>query len=196
MRPTRWLAIVAAVLIAGCVSQWTVDRFEAPEANLAARHTYFLKGGELGTATALDHDVASRIEAAIRSTITTALGTKGYVESATAAAADMIVSYQVAGSRKFVTSDERRIGAPSPNTVLSPSATQPPPLSTLPREQAIRDGSVIVFIDDPASGKLIWRGLVTSETRVGSTEDLIHLVEEMTRSILGEFPARPGQAPK
>lgn len=196
MKPTRWLAIAAVTVIAGCVSQWAVDRFEAPEANLAARHTYFLKGGDLGTATALDHDVASRLEAAIRSTITTALGTKGYVESATGAAADMIVSYQVAGSRKFVTSDERRIGAPSPNTVLSPSATQPPPLSTLPREQAIRDGSVIVFVDDPASGKLIWRGLVTSETRVGSTEDLIHLVEEMTRSILGEFPARPGQAPK
>ena len=196
MRPTRWLAIAAVTVIAGCVSQWTVDRFEAPEANLAARHTYFVKGGDLGTVTTLDHDVASRIEAAIRSTLKTELGTKGYVESATAAAADMIVSYQVAGSRKFVISDERRIGAPSPNTVLSPSATQPPPLSTLPREQAIRDGSVIVFIDDPASGKLIWRGLVTSETRVGSTEDLIHLVEEMTRSILGEFPARPGQAPK
>jgi len=196
MRPTSWLAIAAVTVIAGCVSQWTVDRFEAPEANLAARRTYFVKGGDLGTATALDHGVASRLEAAIRSTITTELGAKGYVESATAAAADMIVSYQVAGSRKFVISDERRIGAPSPNTVLSPSATQPPPLSTLPREQTVRDGSVIVFVDDPASGKLIWRGLVTSETRVGSTEDLVRLVEKITRSILEEFPARPGQAPK
>ena len=196
MRPNHWLAVAAVAVIAGCVSQWTVDRYEAPEANLAARHAYFLNGGDFGTPTAPDHDVASRVDAAIRSTISTELGRKGYVESATAAAADLVVSYQVAGSRRFVTPDERRIGAPSPNTVLSPSATQPPPLSTLPREQTIRDGSVIVFVDDPASGKLIWRGLVTSETRVGSTEDLVHLVEEMTRSILGEFPARTGQAPK
>ena len=195
MKHLRWLAIAAVTLIAGCVAQWTVDRYEAPEANLAARRTYFLKGGDLGSPTALDHDVASRLDAAMRSTITTELGRKGYVEAA-AATADLVVSYQIAGSRKFVTPDERRIGAPDPNTVLSPSEVQPAPLSTLPREQAIRDGSVIVFVDDPASGKLIWRGLVASETRVGSTEDLVRLIEGMTRSILGEFPARPGQAAK
>jgi hypothetical protein len=196
MKHLRWLAVVAVVVVTGCVAQWTVDRYEAPEANLAARRTYFLKGGELGAPTAPEHGVADRIDAAVRSTITAELGRKGYVEAAPVATADMIVSYQVAGSSKFVSSDERRIGAPDPNTVLSPSEIQPAPLSTLPREQAVRDGSVIVFVDDPASGKLIWRGLVTSQTRVGSTEDLVHLVEEMTRSILGKFPARPGQASK
>jgi hypothetical protein len=196
MANLRLLAGASILALAGCASQWTVDRYEAPEANLAARHAYFLRAGELSAPVAPDPAVAARVEAAIRATITAELGRKGYAEVATAEAADLIVSYQIAGSRRFVIPDDRRIGAPSPNTVLSPSAIQPPPLSTVPREQTIRDGSVIVFADDPATGKLIWRGLITSETRIGSTEDLVRLVENMTRSILAEFPARAGQPAK
>lgn len=196
MKRTLWLGLAAITVIAGCVSQWTVDRFEAPEANLASRHTYFLKGGDLGTTTALDPAVARQVDASIRSTLGTEFATKGYAEAATAAAADMVLSYQVAGTRRFVISDERRIGAPSPNTVLSPSAVQPPPLSTLPREQAVRDGTVIVFVEDAANGKLIWRGLITAETRIGSTEAGIRTVTEMTRAIAHEFPARTVQALK
>ncbi len=89
-------------------------------------------------------------------------------------------------------SDERRIGAPSATTVLSPSEMQPPPASSVPREMRVREGSVLVFIDDRASGRLIWRGMVTAETRSGSTEQGVRLLTQMAHEIAKEVPARAG----
>jgi len=60
----------------------------------------------------------------------------------------------------------------------------------VPREQLMRDTTVIVFVDDPASGQLVWRGLITAETRVGSTEEAIRTVGQMAGHITQEFPAR------
>lgn len=196
MKRATWIVMVLAAALAGCASPWAVDKFEAPEANFASRSTYFLKDGELGTTAALDPAVATSVNAAVRSAITTELARKGYTEVANAAAAQMIVSYQVAGTRKFVTADDRRVGAPSATTVLSPSEMQPPPASALPREQVVRDGTVVVFVDDPVSGRLIWRGLITAETRVGSTEAGIRTVADMAHHITQEFPARAGQPAK
>jgi hypothetical protein len=194
-RATR-LALAFTAVIAGCASPWTVDRFEAPEANFAAKHAYFLKGGEIGTPVSLDPAVTARLNAEVRNSIATELTRKGYVEVADAAAADMIVTYQMAGTSKFVMAKDQRVGAPSPNIVLSPSATQPPPASEFPREQLVRDGSVIVFVDDPATRRLIWRGMITAETRVGSTEAGIRMAADMARRIVQEFPAGASQPAK
>ena len=196
MKQFTWLIAVAGAALAGCASPWTVDSFEAPEANVAAYGTYFLKGGDLGTPTGLAADVTTRVDAAVRSTLLADLAHKGYSEVPNAASAELIVSYQVAGTRRFVLTEERRVGAPSPNTVLSPSAVQPPPASELPREQAVRDGTVIVFVDDASTGRLLWRGLITAETRVGSTEAGIRMVADMVHHIAQQIPARAGQAAK
>jgi len=74
--------------------------------------------------------------------------------------------------------------------VLTASGMPLPPASELPRETTVRDGTVVVFVEDPASGRIIWRGLVTSETRVTSREAGIRMVVDMTRRIAQEFPAR------
>jgi len=196
MNRSTGLFALAVATLAGCVSPWSVDSFEAPEANVATRSTYFIKGGDLGTPTAVEAGLTARIDEAMRGTLRAELERKGYTEVPDAASAQLIVSYQVAGTRKFVIADDRRIGAPSPTTVLSPSEVQPPPMSTVPREQAMRDGTVIVFVDDPASGRLLWRGMITAETRAGSTEDAIRTVADMARHITQELPARAGQAAK
>jgi hypothetical protein len=62
----------------------------------------------------------------------------------------------------------------------------------VPREMRVRDGSVIVFIEDGASGRLIWRGTVTAETRSGSTEQAVRLLAQMAHEIAKEVPARAG----
>jgi len=190
MRRASWLALASTASIVACASPWTVDRFEAPEANFAARHTYFLKAGEFAAPTPVDPALASQAEAAMRAAIATELQRKGYAEAETASAADMIVIFQVSGSRKFVVSDDRRIGAPSPNTVLSQSEIQPPPASALPTEHAMRESSVIVFVDDPASGRLVWRGLITAQTRLTSNEATSRTLANMARQIAREIPAR------
>lgn len=187
MRPNLWLAAGLA-LVAGCASTWTVDRFEAPEADIAGRRTFAWQPGELGTAAGVSRSAAAATESRLRAVVTNGLTSKGYVE--VASGADMTVTYQVAGSQRFVLSDDRRVGAPSPTEVLTPSGTSLPPASELPREQSVREGSVIVFVEDPSSGRLIWRGLVQAETRVDSREAGLRLIEDMAREIVEQFPAR------
>jgi hypothetical protein len=186
-----WVA--ALTLLAGCATHWDVDSFEAPEGKVASHRTFFWKGGEFGSPGSLNPKMVAATTAEMRTAVTTELTRKGYSEVDTAAAADMIVSFQVAGSQKFVLSDEKRIGAPSATTVLSPSEIQPPPASSVPRELRMRDGSVLVFIDDRASGRLIWRGMVTAETRSGSTEQGVRLISQMAHEIAKEVPDRAGK---
>jgi hypothetical protein len=192
-RRTVWLCLM---VLGGCgTSSWDVDRFEAPGADIAGRRTFYWQGGEIGSAAPIDSAAKSAADSAIRQTIIEALVQKGYEQLRDAAGAQLVVGYQVSGTRRFEMADDRRVGAPSPTTVLSPSEVQPPPASTIPREMAIRDGSVMVFANDPATGKLIWRGLVTAELRVGSQEESVRLVNEMARQIIGDFPVRAGATP-
>jgi hypothetical protein len=196
MKNGAWLPALVLAALAGCASPWSVDSFEAPDAGLAARGAYFIKGGDLGTPISVEPGVMQRLDEALRATLRDEFGRKGYTEAPDAATAQLVVSYQVAGTRKFVMTDDRRVGAPSPNSVLSPSAAQPPPLSSVPREQTVREGTVIVFVDDPASGHLLWRGMISAETRTGSSDETIRTVTDMARHIAQEIPARAGQAPK
>lgn len=186
----RLAAALAAILtVSACASTWDVDSFVAPEANLGAKRTFAWKPGELGTPLAHQPANAASIESQVRAAVTTELGRKGYVEVPSASGADMLVSFQVAGSRKFVIPEDRRVGAPSPNEVLMPSNVPPPPASELPREQLVREGIVVVFAEDPASGRLVWRGLVTVESRTSSAEGAIRQITDIARHITQQFPA-------
>ena len=193
MRRRMAFAWVAALtLLAGCATHWDVDSFEAPEGKVGSHRTFFWKGGEFGSAGPVSPAMVAAATTEMRTAVTTELTRKGYSEVDTATGADMVVSFHVGGSQKFVLSDEKRIGAPSATTVLSPSEIQPPPASSVPREVRVRDGSVLVFIDDRASGRLIWRGMVTAETRSGSTEQAVRLIGQMAHEIAKEVPARAG----
>lgn len=186
----RLLAVAALALGTGCASPWTVDRFEAPEANVAGRATFAWQGGEVGTPLAQEPGMLASIESHVRAAVTGELVRKGYVEAADAARADLLVSYQVAGSRRFVLAEDERVGAPSPNELLTPGGMPLPPASELPREQSVREGTVVVFVEDPATGKLAWRGLVTVESRVSSGEAAVRQIADIARHITQEFPVR------
>jgi hypothetical protein len=56
----------------------------------------------------------------------------------------------------------------------------------------IREGSVILFVEDPASGRLIWRGLISDETRVSTPEGAVRQMTELARQVAREFPERRG----
>jgi hypothetical protein len=177
-------------LAAGCATTWQVESYEAPGANLAGRRTFMWTGGELGTVAAVDPAVVSATDQHIREVVVAGLVRKGYSEVSDAKSAEMLVSYQVAGTRRFVTSQRPRFGAPLPDDVLMTSNPPPPAASELPRERSFRDGTVIVFVDDPASESLIWRGMITAETRSSSSEGTIHTAAEMASDIVEEFPQR------
>jgi hypothetical protein len=179
-----------AFAIVACTTNWPVDLFEAPEANLAGRTTYAWKGGEFGLPNETDPALLARADRALRDAIDKELAHKGYTPAATPAAADMLVSYQVAGTRRYVISDEKRIGAPSATEVLTPGGSpELPPTSVVPREQTVREGSVLVFVDDPKSGRLIWRGRIDAEGRVTSIEAGIRQSADMARAITSHIPA-------
>jgi hypothetical protein len=184
-------ALAALVLLAACaVNPWTVDIFEAPEADVAGKRTFVWRNGEVGAPLIKRPAVAADTQARLREAITHELTLKGYVETTDAAAADMIVSFQVSGSRHFEQSDQRRIGAPSPNEVLTPGNVRPPPASEMPREVSVRQGNVMVFAEHPGSGQIMWRGLVSAEIRTSSLERTVDKVIDAGRHITQGFPAR------
>lgn len=188
----RFIAAAVTAMLAGCATgTMPVDSFEAPEADVAGRRTFAWKGGEFGAPSAtVDPALVEHARQDLRTAVTAELVRKGYVETADAAAADMLVSYQVAGQRRYVISDERRIGAPSPNEMMTPGGRDLPPASAVPREQTVREGSVLIFVDDARSGRLIWRGLAEAEIRVSSSEAAVHSAVEMARQVAATFPAR------
>jgi hypothetical protein len=184
-------AAAFALLLSACAAAWTVDKFEAPEARLASRATYAWSGGDFGAPTELDPTVVARADRAIRAAIESELARKGYAAVEETAKADMLVSYQVAGQRRFVMADDRPIGASAATESMTPGAEPGLPASSrLPREQTVREGTVIMFVDDPASKRLIWRGLISAETRVATTEGAIEQASNMARQIAREIPAR------
>ena len=190
MGACRWFAVSLLTLAAGCSSTWPVDSFEAPGADLAARRTFMWTGGELGTVTEVDPGVAAEADQHIRAAVVTGLAQKGYTEVSDEKSAQMLVSYKVVGTRKIITSKRPRFTAPLPDSVLMQSNPPPPAASEMPREQTVRDGSVILFVSDAATSQLIWRGMVTAETRVSSTRSAIDTAAEMARDIVDSFPSR------
>jgi hypothetical protein len=188
-RCTRLGWLISTVLLAACATHWDVDGYAAPDGNLATRRSFAWKGGDFGTPAAVDPQVAAAASERIRDAVIEQLTLKGYHPVPAAAEADMAVSFKVAGTRRVVAAEGDRVGAFVPTDVLSPSEPQPPPASELPREMTVRDGSVMIFIDDPASGRLVWRGFVSSETRVGSSEQAVRTIVEIARQIAAEIPA-------
>jgi hypothetical protein len=190
MQARSLTAAALLILVAACATTWTVDKYEAPEAGLANRRTYAWKGGEIGLPNDVDPALLARADQAVRVAVENELARKGYTP-AEAGSADMLVSYQVAGQRRFVISDDRPVGASAATEAMTPgSSPAPPPSSQLPREQTVRDGTVIVFIDDPATKRLIWRGLINAETRVATNEGAIEQAASMARQIASELPPR------
>ncbi len=186
----RLLAVPLLALAAGCSTTWPVETFEAPGADLAARRTFMWSGGELGTVAAVDPSLAAQTDAHIRQAVVTGLTQRGYTEVTDSKSAEMLVSYQVVGTRKVVSSQRPRFGAPLPDDVLMQSNPPPPAASELPRERTVSEGSVLVFVEDPTGEHLLWRGMISAETRTSSRKNAADTVAEMARYIVAEFPAR------
>lgn len=186
----RMVCAAIAVAAASCAVHWDVETYAAPEGNVATRQTYFWKGGDFNSAQHIGSATIAAANKDVRSAVIEELGRKGYKPVASAEAADLVVSFQVSGMRRFVVDETPRVGAPLPNTVLSPSEMQPPPASSVPREVQVRDGSVILFLDDVKLGKLVWRGEVADQIRAGSPEQTGRIIAQMAREIAKEIPAR------
>jgi hypothetical protein len=192
MHLARWLAVSMLALVGACATTWNVETYEAPGSNLTARKTFAWMGGELGTVAAVNPSLARSTDQHVREAVVAELLRKGYTEAPDPKTADFLVRYQVAGSSKYVTEKQPRFSAPLPDDVLMESKPPPPAASELPREQLMRQGNVIVFVEDPGSGRLAWRGMISAETRASSKESAIHTAAEMARDIVAKFPARPG----
>lgn len=189
MKFQRWFVAAAVALVGACAIPLKVDTFAAPDVDLAGKRTFAWKGGEFALPETAPPATAASAEAQIRGAVVAELVHKGFVETADPAAADMLVSFQASAVRRTVIA-ERRVGAPLPSEVLTAGGQPIPAASELPREQTVREGTMVVFVEDPATGRVAWRGLIDVETRTASTEANIRTAVEMARQIAREIPAR------
>jgi hypothetical protein len=192
MRPYRLLAYPLLALAAACASNWPVELYEAPGSGLATRSTFAWAGGELGSVSAVDPVLAARLDQEIKTTVVAGFVARGYTLVADPKAADMLVRYEIVGTRRYMETERPRFSAPLPDDVLMQSRPRPPAASELPPERRVTDGSVIVFVDDPGNQRLLWRGVVTEETRSASNDAAVRTASEMARDIVARFPQRAG----
>ena len=189
MATHRLYAALLLAFAAGCATTWQVDSYQAPGSDIAARRTFAWTGGEAGTAAEIKPAVVAALDQRMRQVVVAGLVGKGYQEVADPKSAQMLVSYQVAGTRKYEKSDTPRFNAPNPDDVLMTSNPQPPAASELPRERRVTEGSVILFVDDPATDQIIWRGAISDESRSSSSEQAIRTAADMATAIVETFPA-------
>jgi hypothetical protein len=183
--------VAALALLAGCAtSPWDVDAFEAPGADMAGRTSFFFMPGDISAPLVTRTEMGQQLQAQVRAAIVEELQRKGYVEASDAASASVVVTFMAAGTRKFVESNQRRIGAPSPNEVLMSGGIPPRPASELPPEKSVRTVTLVVYVDDPVKQSLVWRGLVETELRSSSKEMMIRQVAGIARRITQQVPAR------
>ena len=192
MRPYRLLAYPLLALAAACASNWPVESYEASGSNLSARNTFAWTGGELGSVSAVDPVLAARMDQQIKETVIAGFVARGYTLVADPKTADMLVRYQIVGTRRYMETQRPRFNAPLPDDVLMQSRTSPPAASEPPPERRVTDGSVIVFVDEPGTQRLLWRGVVTEETRSADRDAAIRTASEMARDIVARFPQRAG----
>ena len=122
MQARSLTAAALLILAAACATTWTVDKYEAPEAGLANRRTYAWKGGEIGLPNDVDPALLARADQAVRVAVEGELARKGYTPTE-AGSADMLVSYQVAGQRRFVISNDRPVGASAATEAMTPGSS-------------------------------------------------------------------------
>ena len=194
LRTAAMLLAAFGTLLTGCATHWDVESYQFPGGDVASHETFFWRGGDFGTAAMPSAETAAATEALVRTGVVAELTRRGYREVPDAKGAGFVVSYQVSGVSRSVVEERPRVGAPSANTVLRPSEIQPPPASTVPREMNIREGAVVMYVDDGATGRLLWRGEVAGETRAASPEHLSRLIAQMMVEIAREVPTRAGAA--
>ncbi len=105
----RHCAALLVALVAGCATTWQVDNYQAPGSDITARRSFAWKGGELGTVAEVNPAVATATDLHLREVIVAGLVRKGYQEAADAKSAQMLVSYQVAGTRKYETPEITKV---------------------------------------------------------------------------------------
>jgi Domain of unknown function (DUF4136) len=192
MAVRSWPITLLAVVLSACSSQWAVEKYQAPGADVASLRTFAWKPGEYAAPRQVSPELEASLDAQLRDTITGELRARGYTELTDPGAADMHITVHVSGMRREVLADESRIGAPTANAALTPGEGDVAPPSAIPQIQTLSDASVIVFADDPTSGRLMWRGTVTTEGRVTSKEAGLRKLDEIARDISRQFPARRG----
>jgi hypothetical protein len=192
VRSVLWGALAA--LAAGCTMYSGVETFKKPDGDLTARQGFYWKGGDFATAAQLDPGAITLAETQVRNAVVAELTRRGYVEKPQSAGAELAVAFQVSGVRRFETLETPRVGAPSPNQVLTPGQIRPPPASTVPREITVREGSVVLTITDAASNELLWRGETSTETRARNYEQAARTIAQMARQIAMQVPPHTGGA--
>lgn len=190
MHRSTWIALVATLALGACAIPAVVDSFTAPEANLPAMKTYAWKPGDFTLPQFPEPGLAATADQQLRSAIEAELARLGYQRIEDAGAADFLVGVNVAGQRRLVVEERPRVGAPSPNQVLSPSGPPLPAASEMPRTQSVRDGTVTVFAHDRATDTLLWRGTVEAEGKVGSNRTMVRKAVQFARDIVRQFPER------
>lgn len=186
----RAVVLVAAAVIAGCAAPRRVDTEMAPAADFSARRTFAWQESQASYDPQPASPDVEAVKRTIRDAVVEQLLLKGFRE-VEGAAPDFLVSFHLVVT--VMTEPElcvrRHVIFAHPGTPGPLRDIEVCEVDTLARVRTLRQGTLVVFVVDPATHTLLWQGAAVGAavSRGGNSESLRAAVTQM----LAEFPSAP-----
>ena len=180
--------VLSTFLLVACASGVRVSTLEVDDARLHQR-TSFAWVDRGSTGLERDAALAAEVNASVRQVAVSELRRKGY-EEVSPEQADLLVSYQV------IVTDAGPLNRGEPTSGMSPQGSVGPgdpfrelrDRGTLTPDVRQSHGSLLVFVTDSRSGRILWRG--TAESLMTSRREGARKVPSAVRQMFEKFPAR------
>ncbi len=182
MRFISAIQIMTLSVLAGCVPEVQIQTEPTPNTDFSRLKTFAWQESDISYTGARDPDTARRVQNVIRSSIVTGLQDKGFVQ--VNKQPDFLVSYHV-----VVTEEEDPMLTEEEYVIFGNPASNPNQSYTIHREDlrvgqgSIRRGTLIVFIADAKTQRLLWQGIavgtaLSPRDALKKSGDAIHLLLE------------------
>jgi hypothetical protein len=180
--------VMMTALFVACASGVKVSALEVDDARLHER-TSFAWVDRGSTGPQADPALATRVSSEVKQAAVGELSRKGYQELP-AERADMLVSYQVVITSAGSSNRGEPVMGMSPQGTIGPGDPfrELRDRGTLTPDVRESEGSLLVFITDRATGRILWRG--TAESLMTSPREGARVVPAAVRRMFEKFPAR------
>jgi hypothetical protein len=185
---SRTAVCVLTILFAACASGVKVSTMEVDDARLRERTTFaWVDRGDTGLQA--DPQLAAQVGADVREGAVSELSRKGYQE-VPREKADMLVSFQIAVTSMPTSDVSGPVGGMSPQASLGPGDPfrELRDRGTLTSDVRESAASLLVFVTDQQTGKILWRG--TAESLMTSPREGAQAVPSAVRRMFEKFPPR------
>lgn len=187
----RAALLMAAAVLAACTAPRRVDTEVAPAADFSVRRTFAWQESQASYEAQPTPADVEAVKRTIRDAVVEQLSLKGFRE-VQGAAPDFLVSFHLVVTvmtepelcvRRHVIFEMPGVPAPARDIEVCQGG------ESIARTRTLRQGTLVVFVVDPATRNLLWQGAAVGAAI--SRRDNVDSLRAAVTQMLAEFPAGP-----